>query len=158
MMKIQNTQSVLTDQQRLVLDYWVSLHNDDALPTRRQINPVRLGKSLASTSLVQKSDGAFKYRLTGSRVHGLFGSQQDKSLLEVIDETIAEAGSASLELALESGKPVSGSRKVGARWHCWLRLPFLDEDGAPNLVLCIDEFPTHIAPQVDAPMTERFVA
>ena len=93
---------------------------------------------------------------------GLFGSNQDKSPLVVIDETISEAGSQSLELALETARPVSGNRRVGARFHCWLRLPLIDETGEPTLVLCIDEFPASLDHEksdgIDLEMTERFVA
>ena len=161
-MEISNRLSVLTGPLKSILDYWTSLIAEGQVPTRRQINPARLGEALAHTSLVQRQRSGFKYRLTGSRVHGLFGCNQDKPLLDVIDETIAEAGSASLELALETGRPVSGSQRVGARWHCWLRLPLVDETGEPTLVLCVDEFPAFLGSErpvsVSTLMEERFVA
>lgn len=161
-MDLENGQSVLTRTQRDILAYWVSLSIDGDLPSRRQVNPARLGTALAHTSLVQRNGDEFRYRLTGSRVKGLFGCNQDKSPLAVIDETIAEAGSASLGLALETRRPVSGSRRVGARWHSWLRLPLLDEAGEPSLVLCVDEFPASLDGALpnrsNLAMVERFVA
>ncbi len=161
-MKLRDSRPALTRQQELILDYWISLCAEGQLPTRRQINPARLGTALASTSLVQKEETGFRYRLTGSRLKGLFGNDGEKSLLAVIDDNISEAGSESLELTLEMGRPVTGSRRVGARWHCWLRLPFLDEDGQRSLVLCVDEFPASFdagpSETRDEELAERFVA
>lgn len=141
-MQLENYESRLTDRQQSLLAYWSSLSQDGEIPSRRQLNPAQLGGALANTSLVQKAGETFRFRLTGSRLEGLFGRKTQGLLIDEIDASIAEAGSASMELALETGRQVSGCRKVGARFHCWLRVPLLNDDGVPSLVLCLDEFPT----------------
>lgn len=137
-MTLETCKSVLTEQQRSLLEYWHSICIDGQLPSRRQLNPVQLGGALASTSLVEKTQAGFRFRLMGSRIAALFGREH---LLEEIDAHIEEAGSSSMDIALETGRSVSGSRNVGARWHCWLRVPLLDDEGNRTLVLCLDEFP-----------------
>ncbi len=141
-MILKSRESVLTNYQNNLLSYWASICRDGRLPTRRDINPVQLGGALANTSLVEKMDDRFRFRLTGSRINTLFGGDRPDELLEKIDASIEEAGTSSVELALETGRPVSGSRQVGTLWHFWLRVPLLDDDGQRTLVLCLDEFPT----------------
>lgn len=136
--------SVLTERQKNILEYWVSVRGSGDIPRRRQINPAQLGGALANTSLVEKKNHSFAFRLTGSRLEGLFRRKPQGRVIEEIDARIAEAGSESMALALETGRPVSGSRKVGARWHCWLRVPLLNDAGEPTLVLCLDEFPSRL--------------
>jgi len=140
-MELNTRNSELTECQKGLLSYWNSLCSNGQLPSRRALNPVQLGVALAQTSLVEKVDNAFRFRLTGSRIQGVFGKNPQERLIDEIDASIAEAGSSSMEIALETGRPVSGSRKVGARWHCWLRVPLLDDSGNRTLVLCLDEFP-----------------
>lgn len=136
-----STESVLTDRQISLLAYWASMSEPGQLPYRKSLNPVRLRGALANTSLVEKAGDTFRFRLTGSRLEGVFGRRLKGQVIEAIDANIAEAGSASMDVALESGRPVSGHRRVGARWHCWLRVPLLDNEGNATLVLCVDEFP-----------------
>ena len=131
----------MTECQNGLLSYWKSICSDGVLPSRRTLNPAQLGMALAHTSLVEKVNETFRFRLTGSRIQAVFGQEAQDRLIDGIDANTAEAGSASMELALETGRPVSGSRKVGARWHFWLRVPLLDDSGERTLVLCLDEFP-----------------
>lgn len=158
-MMLNNRESVLTNCQNNLLSYWSSICKHGRLPTRRDINPVQLGGALANTSLVEREGDDFRFRLTGSRIHALFGADSKDKILEKIDTNIEEAGTSSIELALESGRPVSGSRQVGARWHFWLRVPLLDDDGQRTLVLCLDEFPSR-PPSMDVSQDtrERIVA
>lgn len=137
-----DTHSVLTKRQRALLNYWVTLCKDGGLPSRRKVNPVQLGGALANTSLVEKAGDRFRFRLTGSRLEGVFGRKVKGRVIDTMDRAIAEAGSASMDLALETSRPVSGCQMIGARYHCWLRVPLLDDDGHPTLVLCLDEFPS----------------
>lgn len=139
-----NTLSILTARQRSLLNYWGSKCVSGQLPRRRDINPVRLGGALANTSLVEQAGDTFRFRFTGSRLEGVFGRRTRGQVIETLDAVIAEAGSSSMELALETGRPVSGSRKVGARWHCWLRVPLRNDAGKNSLVMCLDEFPSEL--------------
>ena len=158
-MMLNSRESVLTNHQNSLMSYWTSICRDGRLPTRRDINPVQLGGALANTSLVEKTGWDFRFRLTGSRINALFGGDRPDELLEKIDASIEEAGTSSMELALETGRPVSGSRQVGARWHFWLRIPLLDDEGQRTLVLCLDEFPSRPpVTDVSESMAERIVA
>lgn len=142
-MELNTSNSELTECQQGLLSYWNSLCDNGQLPSRKALNPAQLGVALAQTSLVEKADNMFRFRLTGSRIQGVFGKNPQDRLIDEIDASIAEAGSSSMDIALETGRPVSGSRKVGARWHFWLRVPLLDDAGNCTLILCLDEFPAH---------------
>lgn len=155
--------SVLTEGQENLLAYWVSICRGGRIPSRRELNPALLGAALANTSLVERANNSFRFRLTGSRIEAVFGRGGEGRVIDEIDASIAEAGTESMELALETGRPVSGSRKLGARWHCWLRVPLLDDAGNRRLVLCLDEFPSRepgaFQEQArDGAMIERIVA
>ena len=145
-----NCNSSLTERQRALLSYWSQITATGQLPERRDINPGQLGIALASTSLVQKEGETFRFRLTGSRLENLLERSVKGKLLQELDATSEEAGSTSMMLALETGRPVAGNRKIGGRWHCWLRVPLLDEDGNPTLVLCLDEFPRNLPDSEEA--------
>lgn len=162
MMKIKTSETVLTESQENLVGYWTSMCQGGRLPSRRHLNPVQLGTALANVSLVEFTQGAFRFRLTGSRISAVFGLGARGRVIEEMDNNIAEAGSASMELALETGRPVSGSRKVGARWHCWLRVPLLDDQGNRLLVLCLDEFPARdpesvVPSNIRAPLARQTV-
>ena len=156
-MKLNTTESQLTDRQKGLLMYWESLCQGGQLPVRRKLNPVQLGGALANTSLVEQVAGSFRFRLTGSRLEGLFGRKTQGRLIDELDASIAEAGSASMELALETGRPIMGHHKVGARFHCWLRVPMLDDEGQPRLVLCLDEFPCNLPAKAQGFSEEDFL-
>ena len=143
-MKLVDRESVITERQKDLLSYWTSLCNGQSIPARRALNPARLRAALAHTSLAEKSEDKFKFRLTGSRIAALFGRNAERQLIDEIDDSIAEAGSSSMDLALETGRPVIGNRRVGARWHCWVRVPLLNDQGMATLVLCLDEFPAQL--------------
>ncbi|MEL7127958.1 MAG: PAS domain-containing protein [Pseudomonadota bacterium] len=131
--------SVLSERQARLVQYWKSKRVDGAWPSRCDINPGEVRCSLANISLVELSDQTFRFRLTGSRIQRIFGKAVVGQLLHDIDASVEEAGSASMALALETGRPISGSRRVGEKEHSWLRLPLLNEAGDPQLVLCYDE-------------------
>jgi len=155
--QLSRTESQLTDRQQSLLSYWESLCQEGGLPKRRRLNPVQLGGALADTSLVEQVDASFRFRLTGSRLEGVFGRKAQGRLIDEIDVSIAEAGSASMELALETRRPVTGHRQVGTRFHCWLRMPLLDDEGQPRLVLCLDEFPSHLPAKFQGFTEEDFI-
>lgn len=139
---MENSETGRTERQQALFEYWSSICGAGELPCRRKINPGRLGGALGHTSLVERRGEAFRFRLMGSRLEGVFGRDANALVIDSMDANIAEAGSASMAIALDTGRPVCGHRKVGTRWHCWLRLPLLDDDGNLSLVLCLDEFPT----------------
>lgn len=143
-MRLTDRESVLTERQKDLVSYWTSLCEGSSLPSRRALNPVQLRGALAHTSLAEKNGETFKFRLTGSRIAALFGRNAERQLIEEIDLNNAEAGTSSMDLALETGRPVFGSRRVGARWHCWARVPLLNDEGVAALVLCLDEFPAEL--------------
>lgn len=132
---------ILTERQGSLLVYWSSICSDGQLPCRRSVNPGALGGALGNTSLVEKTGDRYRFRLTGSRLEGVFGRDVKGQVIDEIDANVAEAGSASMAIALDTKRPVSGNRQIGTRWHCWLRLPLMDDEGNASLVLCLDEFP-----------------
>ncbi|MEM9668275.1 MAG: PAS domain-containing protein [Pseudomonadota bacterium] len=138
-MSLRDGRSHLTERQKELVEYWKSKSTDGKWPCRSDINPGDVLSALASISLIERDEDGFRFRLTGSSLRSVFGGNVQGQLIREIDVAVEEAGSASLEVTLENGHPVCGSRKMGDRWHIWLRLPLLDETGDPRLVLCSDE-------------------
>ncbi len=129
----------LNPMQARILDHWHEISSPHDIPHRRDIDPGKFGCALGHISLVELCDSGFRLRLTGSLISNVFNHRGKGKLLSEIDASVAEAGSASMSLALETGHAVFGDRQLGARWHCWLRLPLRDETGRARLVLCFDE-------------------
>ncbi|MEM7661946.1 MAG: PAS domain-containing protein [Pseudomonadota bacterium] len=149
-MSLSDGKSRLTERQENLVSYWKSKCIQEQWPRRQDINPGDVLNALSSISLVQRSDDGFRFRLTGSSLTALFGGDLAGQFIRDIDTEVEEAGSASMEIALETGRPVYGSRKFGTQWHIWLRLPLLTEVGEPLLVLCVDEIV-----QADPDMPEK---
>ncbi|MEM6899852.1 MAG: PAS domain-containing protein [Pseudomonadota bacterium] len=138
-MNLSDGKSPLTERQHSLLSYWKSKCVSGAWPSRRDINPGHVLSALSSISLVECNMHGFRFRLTGSSLRAVFGGDLAGQFIDLIDEKVEEAGSASMSLALETGLPVYGSRRFRSEWHIWLRLPLLDEHGRPQLVLCADD-------------------
>ncbi|MEO0883108.1 MAG: PAS domain-containing protein [Pseudomonadota bacterium] len=138
-MSLSDGKSRLTERQESLVSYWKSKCSDGLWPSRQDINPGHVLNALASISLVEKRGDQFRFRLTGSSLRRVFGGDLTGQVIREIDRLGEDAGSASMSIALETGRPVYGSRKIGSEWHIWLRLPLLNEHGAPDLVLCADE-------------------
>jgi len=138
-MSYSRSESRLTELQQRLVAYWKSKMVDGVLPSRRDINPGEVLGALAHVSLVEKNADGFRFRLTGSHLRTIFGTDVQGQLMSEIDLTVEEAGSASMGITLETERPVSGCRKVGKKFHRWLRLPLRSDDGEPHLVLCVDE-------------------
>jgi len=152
-MSLSDGKSSLTERQERLVAYWKSKRADGRWPSRKDINPGEVLNALASISLVERSSDGFRFRLKGSKLRSVFGGDLTGQFINKIDNQVAEAGSASMSVALETGHPVSGSRKVRGQWHIWLRLPLLDEAGNPTLVLCADEV---VNADPDAQITPAF--
>ena len=129
----------LNPMQVKILDHWHEIAGEDGIPHRSDIDPGKFGCALGHISLVEQAESGFRFRLAGSLLSNVFRDLDKGQLLSEIDTSVEEAGSASMELALETGRAVFGDRQIGTRWHSWLRLPLRDETGAARLVLCFDE-------------------
>jgi len=128
--------------QAKILDHWHEIAADEGVPSRSKLDPGKFSAALGNISLVELDTHGFRFRLTGSLLHGIFRDAKKGLLLSEIDASVEEAGSASMSLALDTGRAVFGDRALGARWHSWLRLPLRDEIGVARLVLCFDEIAT----------------
>lgn len=129
----------LNPMQARILDHWHEIADGHRIPRRCDIDPGKFGCALGHISLVELGVDGFRFRLSGSLLSQVCGDVDKGQLLSEIDASVEEAGSASMSLALETGRAVFGDRQLGARWHSWLRLPLCDETGALRLVLCFDE-------------------
>lgn len=125
--------------QAKILDHWHGIVGDGGIPHRADLDPGKFTCALGHISLVELGDEGFRFRLAGSHLHEIFADVDKGGLLSEIDISVEEAGSASMSIALETGRAVFGDRKVGSRWHSWLRLPLMDEAGVARLVLCFDQ-------------------
>jgi len=129
----------INPMQARILDHWHEIADGTGIPHRRDIDPGKFGCALGHISLVELDANGFRFRLAGSLLSNVFRDVDKGQLLSEIDSSVEEAGSASMSLALETGRAVFGDRQIGPRWHSWLRLPLCDETGAARLVLCFDE-------------------
>ena len=138
--------------QAKILDHWHELSSEAGIPFRSEINPGKFASALGHISLVELGEHGFRFRLSGSLLEDVFQDAGKGRLLSEMDAAVEEAGSASMSIALETGRTVFGDRQFGSRWHSWLQLPLRDENGAARLVLCFDEITNHPcwreAPQV----------
>ena len=139
MEKVNAEHSELNPMQAKILDHWHEISGGQDIPYRRDIDPGKFGCALGHISLVELAAGGFRFRLTGSLLSNVFHDLDKGQLLSEIDQSVEEAGSASMSLALETGRAVFGDRQLDGKWHCWLRLPLRDEIGVARLVLCFDE-------------------
>ena len=129
--------------QAKILDHWHELSSEAGIPLRSEINPGKFASALGHISLVELGDRGFRFRLSGSLLEDVFQNAGKGRLLSEMDAAVEEAGSASMSIALETGRIVFGDRQFGSRWHSWLRLPLRDETGEARLVLCFDEITNH---------------
>ncbi|MEL7480237.1 MAG: PAS domain-containing protein [Pseudomonadota bacterium] len=138
-MKISDVESRLTERQKSLLSHWKASAGGGHCPRRKDIDPGKVLNALSTVSIVETTHDGFRFRLTGSRLRHLFGGDVQGQLISAIDAEVEEAGSASMELAIETGRPIHGNRRRDGRWHFWLRLPLRDDNGQVSLVLCADE-------------------
>lgn len=139
MQQVNENEGAFNPMQARILDHWHEISDGAGIPDRSDIDPGKFGGALGNISLVELGDHGFRFRLTGSLLSEIFKDAGKGRLLSDMDVVVEEAGTASMSLALETGRAVFGDRQIGGRWHSWLRLPLLDEIGVARLVLCFDE-------------------
>ncbi|MEO9971726.1 MAG: PAS domain-containing protein [Hyphomonadaceae bacterium] len=139
MLQVNADHCELNPMQAKLLDHWHEIAKGDGIPRRVDLDPGKFACALGNISLVELGENGFKFRLAGSLLHDIFADVDKGGLLSEIDMAVEEAGSASMSIALETGRAVFGDRQLAGRWHSWLRLPLRDETGAARLVLCFDQ-------------------
>lgn len=60
---------------KAVFEQWQRLRGERRAPDRLSLNPAEFGTNLADIFLLEKSDGAVRFRIAGTRICGLFGEE-----------------------------------------------------------------------------------
>ena len=131
------------DYRRRVIEVWDRGRADRRPPLRRAINPGRFADALCDVSLIDRaSDGAWRYRLAGSRVCERAGGELRGVRLDALAATIRAALCPMVDDALASQMaPTTGSRWITPdERHIWLRLPVSSDGVHVDMILAFDRF------------------
>jgi hypothetical protein len=129
----------VTPAQQALVGYWRACRNTEGRVQRQCVDPGALRSMLASISLVEiDPGGAGRFRIAGSRLRDIFGTEVRGRLVTEIAGAHGECYALGLSAAIERGEPVGGLIETGGRVHAWLRLPLAGEDGRLSQVLCHD--------------------
>ena len=135
-------------EQRQIYDYWIGCGGTREMPSRADINPAHIPRLLPFVSLVDVNPEITesKVRLAGTRLRDVYDR-------EITGLTIAELDLgakrdywlAAYRHTAFDGKPTQGIVR-GPRVNkehlvqYWIRLPLAGDDGAVNMILCLDYF------------------
>lgn len=125
--------------QNEIIAHWKTARNGENLPGRSNIDPGVLRAHLGSISILEiDPEGTARFRLIGTRLRDILGSDMRGLCLEEASETAMEIWQTGLQHALESRRPVFGIEERGKAHHGWLRLPLAPLADGGALVLCHD--------------------
>lgn len=132
----------LTANQREIVEYWQERRRESGVVTRSDINPGRLRAQLGRLSLLDVTTPDPVFRIVGSRLRDLLGTDARGRSLSDIPEAAAKSWRLGLNTACERGAPFVGLTVKGRVVHAWLRAPLFNADGQVTQVLCHDELLT----------------
>lgn len=128
--------------QRQVFDAWARRLKGRTFITSDDIDIAAINRELAYISLLDCSDGQFRFRLAGTGLQHVFGGEARGKTVDEIDA--CKGGAMWAELATRSmlrSMPVSGmTRLKDGTVHFWLRLPLSSDGIEADMVLCHDRY------------------
>ena len=131
---------VLSKDQEKLLKFWIGKCSSGKLPQRRDVNPSELLFCLKNVTILEQDEsGQFMFRLTGSALKEVLGTECRGKL--VSEECGRELPwSEAVRRAAGSRAPVFGTTPIGhRRTHRWMRLPLEPRVEDRQLVLCYDD-------------------
>ena len=138
-----NYAQTVCDRRRRILEVWNSTRASRSAPVRTAINPGMFADALSDISLIDRGqDGAFRYRLAGSRI-----CDRIQRELRGVKLTDLNGEDRALLWPLAAGDAICPFTPLtGRRWlsqeelHIWLRLPVSSDGEAIDMVLGFDRF------------------
>ncbi len=128
--------------QRQVFDAWARRLKGRPFITSDDIDIAAINRELAYISLLDCSDGQFRFRLAGTGLHQMFGGEARGKKVDEVDA--CKGGAMWAELATRAmlrAMPVSGATRMkDGSVHFWLRLPLSSDGVEADMVLCHDRY------------------
>ena len=139
-MKSQEDFAGLVAAQNEIIEHWQSARAGRRLPGRADIDPGALKAHLGSISILElDEEGHARFRLVGTRLRELLGSDLRGCALAEASDIAASIWQTGLADACRLERPVFGIDDLGKDQHAWLRLPLAsDPASGKQLVLCHD--------------------
>ncbi|MEL6857716.1 MAG: PAS domain-containing protein [Pseudomonadota bacterium] len=130
--------SGITPAQAELVSHWHAHCDDGLLPTRDRLDPGSFKTHLSAISMIEVGpSGQTKFRLVGSGLRSIIGTEMRGRYLSELDQTRFEMWSLGLARALDEQQPIGGVMTHETESHAWLRLPLrCERRGA--LVMCHD--------------------
>jgi hypothetical protein len=135
-------------EHRQMFDYWLECCAGRKMPSRADINPMRMAKLLPGVSLITVAENLFNstVRLAGTRLREVHDREITGLKLEQLD--LADRHDywmAAYRRAAEQGLPAQGVLKAPRRHkehlvQYWLRLPLGQGEGRADMILGHDHF------------------
>ena len=139
---------LIVPEQRQLYDYWLEMALSDAIPNRRDINPVRMPRLLPGISLidVHANPDHCRVRLAGTRLRDIYDREVTGMLIGDLPcgdkaDYWRAAYRRTIDLALPTQGVVRGP--IVNKEHVvqyWLKLPLRTTSDRVGMVLCYDHF------------------
>lgn len=128
--------------QRQVLEAWMRRLKGRAFITCEDIDISALNRELAYVSVLDCTEGRFRFRLAGTGVQRALGGEVRGRTVDEIET--CQGGAMWAELATRAmlrSMPVSGATRLkDGTVHFWLRLPLSSDGVEADMVLCHDRY------------------
>ena len=132
--------------QRELFDYWVRSAGQRPMPSRSDLDPLKVPRLLPHIGLIDVRDGIDQasFRLAGTRLRDIYGQElTGKRADEVFSGDCAEYWRRIHERVVEKGLPLHGVVRGPAKGRdhvilFWLRLPLSEDGGHVDRILCHD--------------------
>lgn len=126
--------------------YWASRRDGPRLPCRASIHPAHFKRLLPTVSLidVSRDPRAYRLRLAGTGLHGVYGREiTGKTLEEIYNSAAADYWRQELDKVVDERRPAVGVHNLGWRGAphlsiLWIRLPLASNGSDVDMILGYD--------------------
>jgi hypothetical protein len=139
---------LIVPEQRQLYDYWLEMAAGNAIPSRADINPVRLSRLLPGISLIDVHTDLrdCRVRLAGTRLRDIYDCEVTGMLVSDLPcGSKMEYWQAAYRRTIEHAAPTQGVVRgpIVNKEHVvqyWLKLPLRTHSDSVGMVLCYDHF------------------
>ena len=132
--------------QRELFDYWLRSADGRRMPSRADLDPLKVPRLLPHIGLIDLRDGLAEasFRLAGTRLHDIYGQEiTGKRAEEIFLGDSALYWRRIHGRVVETGVPLQGVVRGPAKGRdhvvlFWLRLPLSEDGGQVDRILCYD--------------------
>ncbi len=131
-------------QVRGILDYWLSIHPKDRLPSRKDFDPIAIPKLLPYVVMTDVEHDPFrlKFRLLGTVISNAFTKNLTGAYFDEAFENFQESeGYQQRKIVAETKEPIHFLGRGKLRYNLdftsieWVLLPFADDGENVNIIL-----------------------